>query len=200
MAAFGLDYFFGSENLDAVAIEHDPAAKKVIKAFDDGLIEMIRRTVLGKLAIFSPPTQQFKEHCSTIERFVDEQVSISKAYVEKADKEGRSKRKHVLIDEVVRMGHDREFQQGFLRTLFIGGTDTTQVLLANMTWMLARHPEVVKRLRKEVLQAFPGDVRPDLVELKKIPYIKAVINESKLLPHFALHLFSAPRLTRLLFI
>jgi len=200
MAAFGLDYFFGSENLDAVAIEHDPAAKKVIKAFDDGLIEMIRRTVLGKLAIFSPPTQQFKEHCSTIERFVDEQVSISKAYVEKADKEGRSKRKHVLIDEVVRMGHDREFQQGFLRTLFIGGTDTTQVLLANMTWMLARHPEVVKRLRAEVLQAFPGGVRPDLVELKKIPYIKAVINESKLLPHFALHLFSAPRLTRLLFI
>jgi len=182
MAAFGLDYFFGSTHLDCVTIEKDSMAKKVIRAFDDGLIEMIRRSVLGKLVIFMPPTKQFIEHCATIDQFVDEQVEISKASVARSEKLGTQTRKHVLIDEVIRMGHDREFQQGFLRTLFIGGTDTTQVLLANIMWMLARHPEAYRKLREEVLEAFPGGVRPDLLQLRRMNYLKAVINESKSWP------------------
>lgn len=176
MAAFGLDYFFGSP-LDCVSIEHDATAKRVIRAFDEGLIEMIRRSILGKLAWLKPATAEFKAHCAIIERFVDDQVETAKKNM--ADPAHNEKSKAVLIEEVLKLGHDREFQQGFLRTLFIGGTDTTQVLLANIMWMIARHPEVVRKLREEILEAFPNGVRPDLAQLRSMKYLKAVINESK---------------------
>ncbi|KAF8644804.1 hypothetical protein AX16_008264 [Volvariella volvacea WC 439] len=58
----------------------------------------------------------------------------------------------------------------------VAGSDTIATTLANVFWLLARHPVAYKRLQKEV-DALDGKI-DDVVELGKLPYLNAVINET----------------------
>lgn len=57
------------------------------------------------------------------------------------------------------------------------GHDTTVTVMANLMLLLAQHPDVLARARAEVVAA---QLSPqlDLDELKRLPYLNAVLNES----------------------
>lgn len=44
--------------------------------------------------------------------------------------------------------------------------------------MLSEHPEVLKRLRKEILDKIGSTRRPTFEDMKDMKYLRAVINET----------------------
>lgn len=62
-------------------------------------------------------------------------------------------------------------------TLFLAGHETTSLALSYTLWLLAEHPEAQDRLVAELDQVL-GDRRPTPKDLRALPYLNAVIDES----------------------
>lgn len=76
---------------------------------------------------------------------------------------------------VTRLRHEAES--------FIGaGIDTTKSALSLASFHILDNPDMLRRLREELTNAIPDPESPPLLsELEKLPYLTAVIQESKFL-------------------
>ncbi len=64
-----------------------------------------------------------------------------------------------------------------LVTIFAAGHETSSNALTWTMYLLDKHPEVIEKLRKEINEVTP-DKLPGYEELKKMPYLQQVIDES----------------------
>ncbi|KAJ5503276.1 hypothetical protein N7463_006150 [Penicillium fimorum] len=63
--------------------------------------------------------------------------------------------------------------------LVIAGTDTTGSTLTIGTYQVLRKPEIYKKLKAKLLEAWPNlEQRPNAGDLEKLPYLTAVIKEA----------------------
>ncbi|KZL80355.1 isotrichodermin c-15 hydroxylase [Colletotrichum incanum] len=62
--------------------------------------------------------------------------------------------------------------------LVLAGSETTATTLAGTTYLLASHPEVMKRLNEEVRSAFTNSSEITINSVCKLPYMLAVLNEA----------------------
>jgi cytochrome P450 len=65
-----------------------------------------------------------------------------------------------------------------LTGVWIPSNETTSILVSNTLFALARHPDVVIKLRKEILEY--GDQPLTFTGLRSLTYLRWVINESKI--------------------
>jgi cytochrome P450 len=84
----------------------------------------------------------------------------------------------VMLKELVRETEDKTFIRNELMNVFFPARDTTAAMTGDMLFLLARHPDVWKKLRAEVLALGEQDLTFKL--LKSMKYMHAVINEGKL--------------------
>lgn len=64
------------------------------------------------------------------------------------------------------------------RVILGGGTDTSALTLAAITYHLLANPPILKKLRAELLEAIPDvENMPPLAQLEALPYLGAVIQE-----------------------
>lgn len=63
-------------------------------------------------------------------------------------------------------------------TLFAAGHETTASALTFTLWLLALHPEVMRRLQAEVDAALPGGRAADIADIDAMPYARAVVAEA----------------------
>ncbi|GAV06329.1 hypothetical protein RvY_16341-2 [Ramazzottius varieornatus] len=61
---------------------------------------------------------------------------------------------------------------------FVAGFETSATTLTFMTYLLAIHPEIQEKLRKEIDQAIGKDVPPTYDLISRIPYLDQCINET----------------------
>ena len=71
---------------------------------------------------------------------------------------------------------DRQIRDEII-TIFSAGHETTSNLLSWTLYLLARHPDLLARLRRE-LEVLPKDEAPRASDLQPLSYMKAVLNES----------------------
>jgi len=71
---------------------------------------------------------------------------------------------------------DRQLKDELV-TMVLAGHETTANALSFAFYLLSRHPDVARRVRDEADAAL-GDRDPELADLPKLPYAKAVIEES----------------------
>lgn len=64
-----------------------------------------------------------------------------------------------------------------LVTLFSAGHETSANALAWTIYLLAQHPEIVKKLRQEINQIVPNGEMPTFEQLRQLTYTEQVINE-----------------------
>jgi cytochrome P450 monooxygenase len=69
-----------------------------------------------------------------------------------------------------------------LTGVWIPSNETTSILMSNTLWALARHPDVVRKLRKEIVQY--GDQSLTFEGLRSLTYMRWVINESMFIGPF----------------
>jgi len=62
--------------------------------------------------------------------------------------------------------------------ILIAGRDTTASTLTFMLYMLSQNPQVLKRLRKEILDHVGPNARPTHEDLRDLKYLRSAINET----------------------
>ena len=60
--------------------------------------------------------------------------------------------------------------------ILLAGRDTTSCTLTFAVYAFAEHPDVLKRLREEVLRVVGPSKRPTYDDIKEMRYLRAVIN------------------------
>ncbi|KAF2117930.1 cytochrome P450 [Lophiotrema nucula] len=62
--------------------------------------------------------------------------------------------------------------------LVLAGSETTATLLGGTTYLLCKHPDVLKKINDEVREAFKSDEEIDLLSVSKLDYMLAILDEA----------------------
>ncbi|KAF2398460.1 cytochrome P450 [Trichodelitschia bisporula] len=173
------EFLFGtSTNTLAMAVAGREAgdAERFAVAFNvaqDACAQRFRRGFLARFRRDPEGDAATAECHAFVDQFVDEAVRY-RADVEK----GLAKEdKYVFLHELAKATSDKRQLRDELLNVLLAGRDTTASLLSNMWFMLAKHPEVWAKLRREVEQELQGRL-PTYEQLRNLKYLKYCMNES----------------------
>lgn len=152
------------------------------QAFENAQVTVMRRSRRG---YFWPAYEilQCDPHeadMKIIQQWVDplvERVLENKSNMRKAGVQN-SLDQSVFLEYLADNTEDRKVIQDQLLNILLASRDTTSMLLTFVTYLLALHPDVAKRLRAEVLQHCGVDGAPTFETIKNMNYMRAVINET----------------------
>lgn len=129
----------------------------------------------------------FRDACSRCHRLVDE--AVDKALrTGGGGAQGKGKEElssnYSFIDALAEQTQDRTVLRDQCFNVLLAGRDTTGCCLSWSMRLLARHPEVLQRLRDEVASVCglgPGSQPPSRDDLKpaSMPYLSLVVKEGK---------------------
>ncbi|KAH9904978.1 n-alkane-inducible cytochrome P450 [Xylariomycetidae sp. FL2044] len=147
------------------------------------------REVVGNLVARPFPEPGFRESCrfvrSLADRFVQKAIEYQEnlSDTETAHDPGL---KYDLLRELAKDTHDRDEIRSQIVHLLIGAADTTASLLSSTFFMLAKHPDIWDKLRRDVLDNYEEPLTPDAVN--KMTYVRDVLRETlRLFPPFVLN-------------
>ncbi|KZT65711.1 cytochrome P450 [Daedalea quercina L-15889] len=145
--------------------------------------ELIMRRV--RRGYFWPAYEMFKQdphrkHMAVIEKWLE--PLVQNALQNKADmlKSGFKNplNQSVFLQYLADNTEDPKVMQDQLLNILLASRDTTSSLLTYVTYFLAMHPDVARRLRVEVLKHCGVDKAPTFDDIKNMKYMRAVINET----------------------
>ena len=174
MIDFSTEYFLG-ESLHSLAPDSSEKAQKLLESLEiclEGTFRGISQSMFfGKLAAFFISSQEFKNACRTVHSFVRERMRETIKGTE--ERKGRV----VLMNELIHETTDEKLILSTATTFYSAGTDTSSIAIATALFLLSRHPPALRKARAEVLSMANGP--PDIDTLKKMHYVRAVIDESE---------------------
>lgn len=146
--------------------------------FHDSMFLCGMRIVLGRLR-FLIPRRKVEKAFRSSHQFLEYYIDRALAKKEDHDIYEESKSPS-LIEGLVHQTDDRsEIRNQALQTL-MAASDTISILLSNTIFLLARHPEVWKKLREEILSASPET--PTIESLNAPGLLRNVLFEGTLSP------------------
>ena len=172
------------------------------QAFNLGQEYLSHRGRLGDL-YWLTNTPEFRRACRTSHKFVDQAI---KRAIEAADSTDRveapeEKKNYVFIDSLIQETRDLKQLRDQCLNILLAGRDTTAVCLSWTMRLLARHPDVLSRLRSEI-EATVGLGKaaepPSREHLKQMRYLDLVLKEVlRLYPSVPVNSRSATKTTTL---
>ncbi|KAG1776001.1 cytochrome P450 [Suillus placidus] len=183
----GLVYPPSSPRSKDVAFENHPA-NKFAHAFSDAQIATAYRSRFGsawRLSEFW--TDRVKKHMDVCFKFIDpilkEALEKNKMLKENVDEKADAKDRDVkegetLLDHLVNYTEDPIVIRDEILNIMIAGRDTTAATMTFVIYMLAQHPDVLRRLREEILSKVGSSRRPTYDDMRDMKYLRAVINET----------------------
>ncbi|KAJ3476584.1 hypothetical protein NLI96_g11058 [Meripilus lineatus] len=120
----------------------------------------------------------------TIDNFIQPilQSALEKKAQKKAQGELPTNGKDVADDETL-LGHlvnltdDRQILRDETLNILLAGRDTTAATLTFAIYKLTQHPDIVRRLREEILMKVGSHRRPTYEDIREMKYLRAFINE-----------------------
>ncbi|KAJ2923800.1 hypothetical protein H1R20_g13302, partial [Candolleomyces eurysporus] len=88
------------------------------------------------------------------------------------------KDEETLLENLVNSTEDPIILRDEVMNLLVAGRDTTASLLTYTIYMLAEHPDILSRLREEILTSIGPDRKPTYADLREMKYLRAVLNET----------------------
>jgi cytochrome P450 len=151
------------------------------QAFEEIQLIITRRRQLGNTwPLFELLGDRTMPHVMNIRKFLDpivERVLLDKQTSEKAGTD-------VPIDQRTFLQHladsteDASLIRDQILNILLASRDTTASLLTYITYFLAIHPDVTKKLRAEVLEHCGTNGAPTYDNIRHLRYMRAVINET----------------------
>ncbi|PFH46829.1 hypothetical protein AMATHDRAFT_68991 [Amanita thiersii Skay4041] len=83
-----------------------------------------------------------------------------------------------LLEHLTNYTDDKIVLRDEILNILLAGRDTTANTITYAVYMLAEHPHVLERLRKEILDVVGESRRPTYDDMKEMKYLRAVINET----------------------
>lgn len=96
---------------------------------------------------------------------------------QEAQQKSQSGNKYTFLEAIAGFTRDPTMLRDQIVGVLLAGRDTTAATLSWALYELSRHPEAVAALRREILQTVGSDA-PTYDQLKNMPYLKAVLNET----------------------
>jgi hypothetical protein len=109
-------------------------------------------------------------------RVIDEFVGpfIDQASSSLSDvKETSFAKKYTFLHALAEFTRDRKVLRDQIIAVLLAGRDTTAAALSWTFYELARHPKVVEKLRKEIIQVVGLEEPPTYEDLKSMKYLQA---------------------------
>ncbi|WP_020161050.1 cytochrome P450 [Methylobacter marinus] len=160
---------FSTSVLDRIA-EIEPALRIGIKYAS----QTQANPLIPPLCIPTPANQEFKRAMALLDDIMYGMIEQHRS---------QSTPQHDLLtmllnarDENGEAMSDRQIRDEVI-TIFIAGHETTANLLTWTLYLLAKHPDVLEKLRTELREHLQGGI-PDAETLQKLVYTRAVLNES----------------------
>jgi cytochrome P450 len=166
---------------------HDHPANKFSRAFDEAQRLIALRARLGAnwpLAEFWK--DKVKEQMQVVNAFIE---PILRAAVEKhrasggktlssPDEDREVKDGETLLDHLINYTQDEAVLRDEILNILLAGRDTTTNSITLAVYMLAEHPDVLRRLREEILEKVGETRQPTFDDMREMKYLRAVINET----------------------
>ncbi|THH16444.1 hypothetical protein EW146_g4204 [Bondarzewia mesenterica] len=92
--------------------------------------------------------------------------------------EGEADEEDTLLDNLVKITDDAKVLKDETLNILLAGRDTTAATLTFAIYLLTRNPDVLARLRIEVLEKVGPVQRPTYDDIRDMKYLRAVINET----------------------
>ncbi|KAG2004914.1 cytochrome P450 [Coprinopsis cinerea AmutBmut pab1-1] len=143
-------------------------------AFLDAITKGTRRTFWGQewpLAEFW--SDVVKPGREVIDRFAEKVINGRLKKGGGAEFEERD----TLLEHLLNKTTDTRMIKDELFSMLVAGRDTTSCTLSYAMYNMTQHPEVVARLREEVMEYVGPTKRPTYDDIKGMKYIRAFINE-----------------------
>ncbi|KAJ7755198.1 cytochrome P450 [Mycena metata] len=107
-----------------------------------------------------------------------------------------SKEDQTFLSDLVKATDDKEIIRDAIFNILIAGRDTTAATLTYSVYMLAEHPDIAARLRKEIIDTVGSSRMPTYDDLRGMKYLRAFINETlRLYPPVPFDLRASKRAT-----
>lgn len=151
-------------------------------AFNLGQDYLSHRGRLGDL-YWLANTPEFWRACKTSHRFVDDAIQTALDDAEKPkskETEDEDSKNYVFIDALIQETRNKKELRDQCLNVLLAGRDTTACCLTWTLRLLARHPQVLKRLRTEIEEVVGlGEhaPQPTRADLKKMRYLDLVLKE-----------------------
>ena len=170
--------------MDSLLPETPTSSDRFIKSFDYAMIGLGRRIRLWRLRFLHRDAKWYEAI-----RFVHAQVD---RYIDKAIRRQRQEKKglsgtldviekpqdrYILLNEMAKQTQDKEDLRSQILSVFMPGRDSTGYALSNVFHVLARRPDVYRKLREEAESV--GNVPLTFEVLKSMKYTQWVINEGR---------------------
>ncbi|EUC50116.1 hypothetical protein COCMIDRAFT_1291 [Bipolaris oryzae ATCC 44560] len=151
-------------------------------AFNLGQDYISHRGRLGDL-YWLANTPEFWRACKTSHRFVDDAIQNALDDAEKPklkETEDEDTKNYVFIDALIQETRNKKELRDQCLNVLLAGRDTTACCLTWTLRLLARHPQVLERLRTEIEEVVGiGEhaPQPTRADLKKMRYLDLVLKE-----------------------
>ena len=121
-----------------------------------------------------------------VNQYIDQALQLPQEDLEKITKSDEG---YTFLHALASYTRDRKVLRDQIVAVLLAGRDTTAVTLSWLFYELSRHPEVVQRLRQEILKFVGTDGKPTYSDLKGMRYLQHTLNETlRLYPVYVLML------------
>lgn len=97
---------------------------------------------------------------------------------EELESHSKGEKGYTFLHALAGFTRDPKVLRDQMVAVLLAGRDTTASTLSWVIYELSRHPEVVKKLREEILQTIGRNSMPSYEHMKNMPYLKAILNET----------------------
>jgi cytochrome P450 len=175
------EFLFG-ESVNCLTSLEDSEQQKFGADFDFAQNEVGNKGLLAHFWYMFSRNKPLEEACSRVHAFVDKIVynaleRIPPGKAEKQFDENIESERYVFLDEMVKATRDPQRLRDELLNILLAGRDTTASLLSHTFHVLARRPDIFKKLKAEI-DELEGKV-PNYETLKSLKYLKYLLNECK---------------------
>ncbi|TFY61812.1 hypothetical protein EVG20_g6918 [Dentipellis fragilis] len=148
-------------------------------AFEDVQVQLARRTRIGNnWPLFEMFTDKTKKGNAIIHGWLSPLVDRALEEKAKSGTEGRKDEDHTFLDHLVASLDDAESIRFQVLNMLLAGRDTTSTTLTFVVYFLCLHPDVMLRLRQEIINEYGDSGKPSLETMRGLKHLRAVLNET----------------------
>ena len=172
------EFLFG-ESVNCLTSAEGSEQQKFGTAFDFAQAHLGTRSRLGMFKFLYGGRDDFDVACRRVHTFVDQIVYRALDRIRPGDDEksidSDGQHRYVFLDEMVRATRDPKQLRDELLNILLAGRDTTASLLSHTFHVLARKPDIFKKLLAEVDEL--NGKKPDYETIKSMKYLKYLLTE-----------------------
>ena len=149
-------------------------ARQFVKDFEFASQESSKKIRFGPI-LYKLPHPELEAAVKRMREYI--RFYLKKAAEEKM-KGVEKERSYVFLDELLKLNPPEEYLIDQALTILVAGRDTTAAAITGVFYFLARHPDVVEKLRAEIMAV--DEETPTWEKLKQMKYLNNVIKEGKI--------------------